>query len=221
MCFSPQADLVGGAVLVVLGVDALRHVHQRRDHLPLAALPLVLAAHQIVEAFAWWGLQGVVPSAVGSVAVWLYVFVAFVVLPVYVPISILLLEPPGWRRRVISGFVVLGCAVAVVLLAGMVRGPVTATLADYHLSYASGTNAGAGIIAAYVLATCGAVLFSGRKYLMVFGIVNLLAVAVLARYEVEGFASLWCAWAAVTAGCIALYMRMDHPAHAATGNLAT
>ena len=120
----------------------------------------------------------------------------------------------------ISGFVVLGCVVAVVLLTGMIRGPVTATLADYHLSYASGTNAGAGIIAAYVLATCGAVLFSGRKYLMVFGIVNLLAVGVLARYEIEGFASLWCAWAAVTAGCIALYMRMDHPAVAATAESA-
>lgn len=35
------------------------------------------------------------------------------------------------------------------------------------------------------------------------------SVAILARYEIEGFASLWCMWAAITAGGIALYMRMS------------
>lgn len=216
VCFSPQADLVGGAVLVVIGVDALRHVHQRRDHVPLAALPLLLAGHQIVEALAWWGLQGVVPSGLGAVAAWLYVFVAFVVLPVYVPVAIWLLEPPGWRRRVISGFVVMGVVVAIALLVGMVRGPVVATLADWHLSYDTGTTAGYGIVMVYILATCGSVLFSGRQYLMVFGIVNVIAIAALARFEIDGFASLWCMWAAITSAGIALFMRRGHLIDVAT-----
>ena len=82
VCFSPQADPVGGGVLVVLGVDAVRHVHQRRDHLPLAPLPLLLAGHQVGEAFAWSGLQAVGPRGRGVVAAWIDVFVAFVVLPV-------------------------------------------------------------------------------------------------------------------------------------------
>jgi hypothetical protein len=210
VCFSPQADLVGGAVLLVIGVDTLRHVHQRRDHLPLAALPLLLAGHQIVEAFAWWGLQGVVPNWLGTAAAWIYVFVAFVVLPIYIPVAIWALEPPGWRRRVIGGFVVLGSVVGLVLLVGMIRGPVVAMLADFHISYDTGTTAGYPIVVAYILATCGSVLFSGRKYLMVFGIVNVIAVAILARYEIEGFASLWCMWAAITAGGIALFMRRGH-----------
>jgi hypothetical protein len=208
VCFSPQADLVGGVVLTVIGIDALRHVHQRRDHLPLAALPLLLAVHQVVEAFAWWGLQGVVPEGVGRVAVWVYLLIAFVVLPVYVPLAILALEPPGRRRRIIAGFVVLGVVVASVLLAGILRGPVTAELAEYHLAYGTGVSAGAAVVVAYVLATCGALLFSGRPYLAAFGAVNLVAVAVLARFQIDGFASLWCAWAAVTAGGIAVYLRI-------------
>jgi hypothetical protein len=209
VCFSPQADLVGGAVLVVIGVDALRHVRQRRDHLPLAALPLLLAVHQVVEAFAWWGLQGVVPEGLGRVAVWVYLLIAFVVLPVYVPLAVAVLEPPGPRRRLIGGFVALGAVVATLLLAGMVRGPVTAELADYHLAYGTGVSAGFLVVVAYVVATCGAVLFSGRPYLAAFGVVNLVAVAVLARFQIDGFASLWCAWAAVTAGGIAVYLRME------------
>jgi hypothetical protein len=208
VCFSPEADLVGGAVLTVIGIDALRHVDRRRDVLPLALLPLMLAVHQIVEAFAWWGLQGVVPASVGQVAVIVYLFIAFVVLPIYVPVAVLALETAGWRRRVIGAFVALGVVVSAVLLVGMFVGPVTAELGTYHVAYGTGVRAGYPIVIAYVVAVCGALLFSSRRFVRVFGLVNLVAVAVLARYEIDGFASLWCAWAAVTAGGIAIYLRL-------------
>ncbi len=129
-------------------------------------------------------------------------------LPVYVPLAIAVLEPPGRRRRIIVGFAALGVVVAGVLLVGILRGPVTAGLAEYHLAYGTGVSAGVPVVVAYVVATCGAVLFSGRPYLAAFGAVNLVAVAVLARFEIDGFASLWCAWEAVTAGGIAVYLRI-------------
>ena len=58
MCFSAQADLVGGVVVSGIGIDVLRHVKGRRRYLPMAALPMMLGLHQIDEAFVWWGLQG-------------------------------------------------------------------------------------------------------------------------------------------------------------------
>ena len=100
-----------------------------------------------------------------------------------------------------------GVVVSVVLFAAMLRAPVTAELADRHLAYDIGMSVGIPIVLAYVTATCGAVLFSGRRYLAVFGAVNLVAVVALARFEIGGFASLWCAWAAVTSGGIAFYLR--------------
>ncbi len=102
MCFSAQADLVGGVVLVAIGFDAVRHVHDQRDHLAFAALPLLLGAHQLDEAFVWWGLQGHINAHVGQVAMWLYLLFAFVVLPVYVPLAIRALEPPGRRRKTMT-----------------------------------------------------------------------------------------------------------------------
>ncbi len=97
MCFSPEGDLVGGIVVAAIGIDAVRHLHRRNDHIALAAFPLLLGLHQIDEAFVWWGLQGVVPHEVGRVAMWTYLVIAFVVLPLFVPLVILLLEPtaPG------------------------------------------------------------------------------------------------------------------------------
>ena len=125
VCFSAQGDLLGGLVLGVIGWDAIRHVDRRRGHLALAALPLLFAAHQVDEAFVWWGLLGHVSAGVGHVATWIYLLFAFVVLPVYVPLAVHGLEPPGPRRRAMGAFVALGGIIRV-LLTAMLVGPVTA-----------------------------------------------------------------------------------------------
>ena len=207
MCFSAQADVLGGIVVGAIGVDVIRHVDHRRNYLAFAWLPLLLAAHQLVEAFVWWGLRGDVSAQVGHLATWVYLLFAFVVLPIYIPVAVFRLEPPGPRRQRITPFIGLGAVVAGLLLAAMVRGPVTAEVGHYHLSYGIGLDSGFLIIAAYVLATCGSLIFSGYRPVAVYGVVNLIAVAVLARLTIDGFASLWCGWAAICAGAIALQLR--------------
>ena len=194
-----------------IGVDVVRHVDRRRDHLALAALPLLFAAHQLDEALVWWGLQGHIGSGVGRLATWVYLLFALVVLPVYVPMAVRALEPPGRRRSVIAPFIGLGVVVSVVLFQAMVRGPVTARLAHDHLSYGTGPGSGGVIVAAYVVATCGSLIFSGYRDVVIFGAVNLVAVAVLARLEIDGFASLWCGWAAISSGAVALHFRFGGP----------
>ena len=89
MCFSAQADIVGGTLVAAIGVDAYRHLRGRSSHLLLATLPVLLGVHQLVEAFVWWGVDGHVPRAVGRVALWTYLLIAFVVLPVFVPFAVL------------------------------------------------------------------------------------------------------------------------------------
>ena len=76
MCFAPEADLIGGVIVSGTGIDALRHVRHRRE-LALAALPLLFGAHQLIEAFAWWGLEESVPDRVGTLARDVYLVIAF------------------------------------------------------------------------------------------------------------------------------------------------
>jgi hypothetical protein len=211
VCLSAQADLLGGLVLGAIGLDVVRHVHGRRDRMPVAALPLLFAAHQLDEAFVWWGLQGHVSAEVGRVATWIYLLFAFVVLPVYVPLAVFVLEPAGLRRRVMGGFVGLGAVVSCSLLGAMVSGPVTARLGHFHVAYGTGLHSGFLITGGYVVATCGSLLFSGFRPVAVFGVANLAAVATLAPLTAGGFASLWCAWAAVTSGAIAVHLRFGGP----------
>jgi hypothetical protein len=195
-------------VICAIGVDAVRHIHQRRDFLALAWIPVLLGVHQFIEALVWLWLQGHVPRGIGHVALWAYLLIAFVVLPVFVPLSVIALEPTRRRKRMMLPFASLGAAVAAVLLIAMVRGPVGVRLAPHHLAYSLRLPDGLWIVALYVVAVCGPLLVSGYRNVALFGIVNLVAVVVIARLTVSGFASVWCGWAAISSAAITLHCRM-------------
>ncbi len=208
MCFSPQADFVGGVVIGAIGVGAVHNAQRRHANIALAALPLLLGAHQVIEAFVWLGLQGHEPQELERIALWAYLLIAFVVLPIFVPLAVLFNEPSRRRKRIMAPLVALGVAVATILFAAMVRGPVGVKLRPYHLAYSIDLNHGGLIVVLYVTAICGTLLLSTRRRVVVFGIVNLVAVGIIAWLTVDGFASVWCGWAAITSGAIALHMRV-------------
>ncbi len=219
MCFSPQADIVGGLVICAIGVDAVRHVRQRRDFLALAWIPLLLGAHQFIEALVWLWLQGHVPRGIGHIALEAYLLIAFVVLPVFVPLAVMALEPTRRRKQMMAPFALIGLVVAGVLFAAMVRGPVGVRLAPYHLAYSIRLPDGLLVVVFYVVAVCGPLLVSGYRHVAIFGIVNLIAVIVIARLTVSGFASVWCGWAALSSAAITLHCRLakPHPHHTRSG----
>lgn len=224
MCFSPQADLIGGVVISAIGVNAVRHIHQRRELIALAWIPLLLGAHQFIEALAWLWLQGHVPPGIGHLALWAYLLIAFVALPLLIPLAVIALEPTKQRKLIMTPFAAIGALVAAVLLAAMVRGPVGVRLAPHHLAYSVRLHDGLLITALYVLAVCGPLLTSGYRHVAIFGVANLVAVIIIARLTASGFASVWCGWAALSSGAIALHCRFapPHRQHAQPGadNLA-
>ena len=219
MCFSPQADVCGGVLICAIGVDAVRHIRQRRDFIALAWIPVLLGAHQFIEALVWLWLQGHVPRGIGHVALWAYLLIAFVVLPVFIPLAVIALEPTRRRKLMMVPFAVLGAVIAGVLLAAMIRGPLGVKLAPYHLSYSIRISDGFVIVALYVVAVCGPLLVSGYRNVALFGIVNLVAVIIIARLTISGFASVWCGWAAITSAAITLHCRVakPHSHHARSG----
>ena len=108
-------------------------------------------------------------------------------------------------------FALTGTVIAVILFAAMVRGPVGVKLSPYHLSYGIRVADGLLIVVLYVVAVCGALLFSGYRNVVIFGAVNLVAVIVIAWLTIDGFASIWCAWAAISSAAITLHVRFTKP----------
>lgn len=147
---------------------------------------------------------------IGHVALWAYLLIAFVVLSVFVPLAVIAVEPTR-RRKMMAPFALLGAVIAVTLLAAMVRGPVGVKLDPYHLSYGIRLPDGFLIVTLYVVAVCGPLLVSGYCIVVLFGVVNLVAVIIIARLTISGFASVWCGWAAVSSAAIALHCRFVKP----------
>jgi predicted acyltransferase len=84
---------------------------------------------------------------------------------------------------------------------------VTASLGTRHIAYTTDLRAGGLVVAMYVVATCGSLILSSYRDVAIFGVLNLIAMAVFAQLAVDGFASLWCAWAAVASGAFAVHLR--------------
>lgn len=211
MCFSAEVDAAMGIVIGAVAVDAARHVRDR-SQLPLAALPVVLAVHQLIEVFVWWGLDGTVARSVGHAAVYAYLIIAYGI-PLLVPRAVAAVEPDDARRRFVDALGVVAALVAIVLLAGVATGPVDARDAGDHIAYSAKLFHGGALTVVYVLTTIGCLLISSHRFLVVYGILNLVAVGFLAWMTVSGFVSLWCAWAALTSVVIAMHLRAaDYPA---------
>lgn len=218
MCFSAEADLVGGVVVGAIGFDAIRHV-RRTGQWWLAALPFVFATHQLTEAVVWLGLEGRVAASVVEPARWLYLAIAFGLLPVLVPIAVAANEPTANRRRT-AFFVATGMLVASVLMYAVVRGPVDAWIEGRHIAYDVELWQGGAIVGLYVVATCGSLLISAHSHVRWYGGVNLIAVGLLAVLDRNAFISLWCAWAAVTSVAIAVHLRSTSTPRTASSYVA-
>jgi hypothetical protein len=195
VCFSAEADFASAAVIGAIGVATLTKVEAPRE-IPLAALPLAFALHQLVEAFVWRDLDSGHTSSAG-VPVYLYLVFAWVLLPVLVPVAIMLVEPSGPRRRRVAVFVVFGALAAGYLSLAIIDGAVSAHAVHHTIQY-GGAGDFAGVAAVlYVLATCAPPLLSGFRAIVWFGVANVVAVTAIVLVQSEGLTSVWCLWAAI------------------------
>ncbi|MCH9729074.1 MAG: hypothetical protein K0U84_05235 [Actinomycetia bacterium] len=204
MCFSMTADLVVGTALAPVAVLTLREVRHRRE-LPFAALPAVFALHQFLEVAVWAGLDGDVPAGVAELAMRAYLFIAWPLLPIYVPLAVLMLEPRRFRRR-ITPFVALGAVVAAYLAFVVLANPVEVIRHPNGLEYATQVHHPIVWAVLYVVAVIGPALLSGYRSIVAFGALNLVGLTLVAVFYFQEFASLWCIFAAVSSILILVHM---------------
>jgi hypothetical protein len=215
VCFSASANFVGSAVLGAIGVATLLEVKHRRELL-FAAMPCLFALHQFTEGFVWLGLDHVLRPIVAHDAGAAYVLYAQGLLPFLLPLSVFLLEPTRSRRLRMLTFSILGGALAVYILWGLIAYPLQVYARGHGIVYFNQISTTTLVAMLYVTATCGALFFSGFRPLVLLGWLNfggLLVVMLVRRYE---FTSLWCAYAAAVSAIIYLFFRRsraDRPAN--------
>ena len=204
MCFSAEADFIGGTVIGVIGVATLKDARDKRE-LPLAALPLAFALHQIIEGVVWLDQEHEVSASTGHVALYAYLVYAWAVLPMLVPLAVMLVEPLRNRRRLMLAMMGLGAIVGGSLIHSLMHEHVTARISGHTLVYGGAGTHGNLLTVLYVIATCGTFLLSSHSRVVVFGVLNLAAVLTLAWIKAEALTSVWCGWGAIASILIYLH----------------
>jgi len=183
-----------GAVVTGIGLVGIG-VSRNRHDVPLAALPVLLGAHQLVESRIWHASAGP-GSALRGTAVTVWTLVAFVVLPLFVPAAMLYAERR--RHRVQYFAAVCGVPVAVLMSIEVSRGA-EATDHGHVLTYGAGDGVALlpVVLGLYLVATCLPFLASQERTLREVGIGLVVGAGAATVANVAAFASIWCALAAL------------------------
>ncbi|GGS13932.1 hypothetical protein GCM10010252_61730 [Streptomyces aureoverticillatus] len=200
MCWSATADLVAGAGIAAVGVATVTLAARRPRDLPLAALPLLLGVHQIIEAAVWDNHGGTGPATVA------WAVVALPLLALWVPAAVLCAAPPSARRRLLVPLAA-GAATAAVLAYALATRTVTAEIRGHTVGYSLGLPHAELIVLGYLLATVGSLLLSGDRGLVLFGVLVAVGAAVSVVLWRQEYISTWCAFAAVSSVVLSLWVR--------------
>ena len=207
MCFSPAADFTAAAVLAPMGVLTLRAARNRNE-LVVASIPMIFAVHQFVEAFVWLGAKGEVSHDTQKVAIYIYLGIAQVLLPIVVPLAVLLVEPSAKRRKFMWFAFAVGVALGLQYAGILIRHHTGAYPLAHTMVYKTSVQppwfAGLG----YAIAVGFTTLASSHRYLVYFGILNIIGISVAGAVRYEAVTSIWCVYAAFISVLIYLFLKL-------------
>jgi hypothetical protein len=203
MCFSATASFAAGGFLLGLGTMTLRLARMPRER-PFAAIPLLFAIQQFIEGVIWLTFSHDAPL-LNTVMTHAYSFFSHVLWPIYVPVAVLLIEPPGRRRRLLLAFVVAGLMVGSYLLYVLAMYPVVSRPTGQHVEYVSPHFFAAFAMTLYLLSTSVSLVLSTHQVVKLFGVLALLSFAAALYFYTVWFISVWCLFAALMSVVIFLH----------------
>lgn len=219
MCYSAEVSFFAGGVLAAAGVSIAR-IPKLPASLPLAAIPAVFAAHQLTEGFIWLSQSRLETGNLYLAALTLYVLIAYIFWPIFIPYAAWRLEAVKWRQAVMIGCQAIGIAVGLNFLLGMLQTPVGLKVCTGNLAYQVASPW--GIEPAYLVAVIVPFLVSSRRGLVLFGLAVMLSCAAgLYLESLASFPSVWCFFAALLSGGLYAYFRAAYRASNPASNIAT
>ena len=208
MCFSASASFTASGILSAIGVRNLTAVKKRSQRM-FASIPFIFALQQTCEGFLWLSFTNTALAPYKQVCAYGFLFVAFMLWPVWIPLSVCNMENDGTRKKYMLFPLVAGISFALFLFGWLAYFGVTVSIADQHIWY--------DIDMPYSLLYCGTLLYlfatiapfyiSSTKYAPLFGtcLGALYIIAYIFYYQT--LVSVWCFFAAVLSILISIILR--------------
>lgn len=203
MCFSAEASFGVGVVLTVTGIASIRKT-KSHNQLLFASIPLLFAVQQFSEGFLWLSLEQTDWAFLERSSTYVFLIFAQVFWPIWVPLSILLIERDEQRRKVLYFLLIIGLAIGSYLAYCIAVYDVSASIVNHHISYSLDfpfqLSLLAGVI--YFMPTVFPPFFSSIKQMIYLGLSILISYMVTTVFFHEFIISIWCFFAAVLSGIV-------------------
>lgn len=206
MCFSATASLVAGGALSVTGGLTMMQAKTKAE-LPFASIPLLFGIQQAIEGVVWLSFDA---PLLHTIATYAYMTFSHVLWPIFVPVSIMLLETDQFRKKILWMFSLAGSAVGAYLAYYIITDVVTVQVINQSLCYYSPNSYPFLIMTFYLMTTCGSCFFSSHRIINLFGIVLSLSFIIAAGFFFETFFSVWCFLAAILSVLVYWYFKEEH-----------
>jgi hypothetical protein len=134
MCFSATASYGAGVVLTIIGITSLKKSTKPSERL-FASIPLLFAVQQFAEGILWVTLSNSYYDQLEKVCVAVFIIIAQIVWPIWIPLSIHQIESHKRARQILTFFIGVGIIVSICLGGCFIIYGVKAEIQGYHITY--------------------------------------------------------------------------------------
>lgn len=199
MCFSTEASFTAAALLAAGGTSILRSTTSRAQVF-LAAIPFLFALQQLSEGIVWLHFSHNIGSGdLFMNAQRFFLTFAFFIWPIWIPLSLAVLETVSWRRAIIFIFLFAGLGLSLVNLSYAVKDEMTIQVVNHSLQY-DGKIPNQMII--YPLIILAPMFLSSLRSAWIFGILVTIAYVLADYFYTKTFVSVWCFFSAIVSLCV-------------------
>lgn len=134
----------------------MRHAREKAE-IPFASIPLLFGIQQIVEGIVWvtFGMP-----TIHAIATYIFILFSHVLWPVFVPMSIWLLEKDLLRKKILFGIFLVGAGVSIYLFTFSIINPVSCSIVQNSIFYQLDIPFYLTSFLLYFFATCAGSLVS-------------------------------------------------------------
>lgn len=201
MCFSAEVSFTAAAVLGAIALVTLVKSKKNPDRYLIAAIPIFFALQQLTEGIQWLYYQGTLGTEQGaSAARELFLFIALIIWPFWIPLSVLVAERKPEKRKILYGFLLIGLLDSIYNGYMSLGQPTQASIYEnsiyYHIKVAVNS------VWFYGIATVLPWFFTSTPKAKILGLGFGLGYAVSAWFYYATFTSVWCFFAAINSAII-------------------
>lgn len=212
MCFSETASFTAAAVLSIAGLASLNLVKNNKSFWLIACVPFLFALQQFSEGMIWHHFNQNV-ELVGLPST-LFLIVAFLIWPIFIPLALWAAESVVWRKRVLLLFVILGAVWTLSLI--FLLHSMTLVIKNegngilYSISYFS--EYGSKLMkVAYLSLILIPIFISSLRLVWLFGLLTLFSAFVAYNLYNKAFVSVWCFFGAILSLILYQILKVNLP----------